>query len=252
MIIDSHCHLDFDAFDADRDQVIERARAVGINRIIVPGVMRDAWDRQQQICQQYPETIPAFGLHPYFLKQHRLEHLQDLKQWVSQHKPVGIGECGLDYYIKSLDRELQMHYFSTQMDLALETQLPIIIHARKATEQVINEIRKRPGVRGMVHSFSGSYEQAMQLVELGFYMSFGGAITWDRATRLRSMVSKIPLENILIETDAPDQPDDRHGQQRNEPAYISRCIEVLAQLRQTQQQQIAKVTSDNAIRLFQL
>lgn len=252
MIIDSHCHLDFDAFEADRDQVMERARGIGIDTIIVPGVTRQQWPHQQQVCDTYPETRAAYGLHPYFLEQHRERHLGDLHQWVDMTHPIGIGECGLDFYLKDLDRDAQMAYFTPQLDLALEVDLPVIIHARKSTEAVIIELKKRPGIRGMVHSYSGSYEQAMQLVELGFFMSFGGAITSDRASRLRSIVSRIPLENLLLETDAPDQPDDMHTGQRNEPAYITRCIEVLAQLQQVSQETIIETTAQNTRGLFRI
>ena len=252
MIIDSHCHIDFEAFDADRQQVIERAQQAGVEHIIVPGVSADSWPRIKTVCQQHDKLHACYGLHPYYIHQHSHEDLALLEQWVIKEKPIAIGECGLDFFLKELDKKKQMEFFQAQLDMAVENNLPVVIHSRKATEHVIQEIKRRPGIRGMIHSYSGSYEQAMQLIEMGIYLSFGGAVTYDRATRLRDMVAKIPLDYLLIETDAPDQADLKHYKQRNEPAYIETVINVLSDLRNESIETICTRTSRNCKQLFSI
>jgi TatD DNase family protein len=250
MIIDSHCHFDFHAFDENREQVMQRARELGIGRIIVPGVSADSWHRVKQVCEQYPECYGAYGLHPYFIEQHSEHDVDLLERWLSREASVGVGECGLDFHLTELDRDKQLHFFEAQLALAERHDLPVIIHSRKATEQVMQMLRRFKNLRGMMHSYSGSYEQARQLMDMGFYLSFGGAITYDRATRLHSMIKKLPLEYLLIETDAPDQPDSLHQGQTNEPAYISSVIDRLQQLLDVDRDTIIDATSANARRLF--
>ena len=252
MIIDSHCHIDFEAFDNDRQQVLDRAQKTGIEHIIVPGVSANTWPRIKTVCKQHKNLHACYGLHPYYIDQHTHDDLTLLKEWVIKEKSIAIGECGLDYFLKDLDKEKQMEFFEAQLDMAIENNLPVVIHSRKATEQVIQALKNRPGIRGMIHSYSGSYEQAMQLIELGFYLSFGGAITYDRATRLRDIAAKIPLDNLLIETDAPDQADLKHHKQRNEPAYIETVIDVLSDLRNESIETICKQTSHNCKQLFSI
>ena len=252
MIIDSHCHIDFEAFDADQEKVLERAQQSGIEHIIVPGVSAETWPRIKSVCEQHNNLHPCYGLHPYYIEEHKHDDLGLLETWIKKEKPIAIGECGLDYFLKDLNKEKQMDFFQSQLDIALKNNLPVVLHSRKATEQVIQEIKTRPGLRGMIHSYSGSYEQALQLIDLGFYLSFGGAITYDRATRLREIVSKIPLDNLLIETDAPDQPDLQHYKQRNEPAYINNVIETLSHIRKQSIETICKQTSHNCKQLLSL
>lgn len=252
MIIDSHCHIDFETFDEDRDQVIYRANRLGIQSIIVPGISTSTWPRVKSVCQQHKGLYPAYGLHPYFIDQHSDHDLVTLEQWLNTENPVAIGECGLDYYLKHLPKDKQLHLFEAQLDMARRHNLPLVIHARKATEQVIQCLKARPGLKGMIHSFSGSYEQAMQLIDLGFYLSFGGAVTYPKASRLRYMVSKLPLEALLIETDAPDQPDFNHQGLRNEPGYISQVIDQISELKDLNRQQLIDKTTRNARLLFSL
>ena len=252
MIIDSHCHIDFEVFDPDRDQVLKDASNAGINKIIVPGVKRDSWSKIRDCCAQYPQLYPCYGLHPYFINQHNEQDLQALSSWVAENKTIAIGECGLDYFLKQLDKEKQQFYFEQQLELAMERQLPVIIHARKSTEDVIKAIKQRPGLRGMIHSYSGSYEQALQLIELGFYLSFGEPVTYENSSRLRKTVQSLPLQNILLETDAPDQPGSHAAGKRNEPAYIVEVVENIAKLHHTSTSEVASITAANANRLFQL
>lgn len=250
MIIDSHCHIDFEAFDADRDHIMERAYEAGIQHIIVPAITAASWPKVKTICNQYDGLHPAYGLHPYFLDQHKDHDLTALAQWIETEQPIAVGECGLDYFLKELDRGRQLYYFEAQLALASHYDLPVIIHARKATQQVIEQLKHYPDLRGMIHSYSGSLEQAMQLADMGFYLSFGGATTYERATKLRAVASRIPDHALLIETDAPDQPPSQHHDTRNQPDYITEVIETLAELRNVPQQQIIDISSRNTRALF--
>ena len=252
MIIDSHCHLDFSDFDSDRSQVLQRAEQANIKKIIIPGVIKKTWNKIKQCCEEHPQLYPCYGLHPYFIDQHTPQDLNDLKEWVSLNKTIAIGECGLDYFLKSLNKEKQLFYFSHQLDLALELRLPVIIHARKSTEDIIKSIKSRHGLQGMIHSYSGSYEQAKQLIDLGFYLSFGGPVTYEKSTRLHQLIQKLPLESILVETDSPDQPTSQADNTRNEPACITHVIESIAKLRKDSIENIINQTTTNAINCFNL
>lgn len=252
IIIDSHCHIDFSDFDGDRSAVIQRAQQVGVEKIIVPGVDRASWDRVRHCCDEHPSLYPCYGLHPYFIAEHSSNDIQALSNYIEQHRPVAVGECGLDYFLKDLDRESQQFYFEQQLDIALQTYLPVVIHARKSTEAVIDAIKQRAGLRGMVHSYSGSYEQAVKLIDLGFYLSFGGAVTFEQASRLRKLVSRLPLDCLLVETDAPDQPGQMANRQRNEPAFIAEVVEQIALLHHTDVNRVADISTQNAKALFQL
>ncbi|MCW9012427.1 MAG: TatD family hydrolase [Gammaproteobacteria bacterium] len=252
MIVDSHCHLDFEDFDDDRDQVLASAKSIGIEHIVVPAISSATWPRLKKVCDHYLECHAAYGLHPYYIDKHCHSDLDKLDQWIKREQPVAVGECGLDFFLKDLDKNKQQEFFEAQLDIANENQLPVVIHSRKATEQVILCLKKYPSLTGMIHSYSGSLEQARQLIDMGFYISFGGAITYDRASKLHSIAAKLPLEKLLVETDAPDQPGLKHHGQRNQPYYIFDVIETLARLRNDTVENISHITSSNAIALFSL
>ncbi|WP_313179439.1 TatD family hydrolase [Stenotrophomonas sp.] len=252
MLIDSHCHLDASEFDPDRTAVIERARAAGVQAQVVPAVTAASWPKLREVCQQAPGLYPAYGLHPMFLADHRPEHLGQLREWVERERPCAIGECGLDFFVEGLDAEAQQDYFTGQLKLARDFDLPVIVHARRAVDAVIAAIRRIGGLRGVVHSFPGSPEQAAQLDKLGFLLGLGGPLTYDRAQRLQRLVREMPLEQLLLETDAPDQPDAGIRGQRNEPARLSVIARHVAALRGTDVETVARVTSGNARRLFAL
>jgi len=251
-LIDSHCHLDAPAFDLDRDAVMARAQAAGVAALIVPAVTAAGWDRQRLVCDRAAGVFPAYGLHPMVVAEHRPEHLIQLRDWIERERPVAIGECGLDYFVPGLDAETQQYYFDAQLKLAREFDLPVIVHARRAVDAVIASIRRIGGLRGVVHSFAGSPEQAQRLWQSGFLIGLGGAVTWPRAQRLRRVAASMPLEALLLETDAPDQPDHAIPGQRNEPARLPVIVAAVAQARQQPQAQIAHASCDNAVRLFDL
>ncbi|WP_454831223.1 TatD family hydrolase [Pseudoxanthomonas wuyuanensis] len=252
MLIDSHCHLDAAEFDADRGAVIRRARAAGVGRQILPAVDAAGWPGLRAICAGEEGLFPAYGLHPMFLSSHRPEHLPQLREWLRRERPVAVGECGLDFFVEGLDAQSQHDYFEGQLKLAREFGLPVIVHARRAVDAVIAACKRIGNLRGVVHSFSGSPEQARQLWQLGFLIGLGGPVTYERANRLRKLAATMPLEHLLLETDAPDQPDAGIRGQRNEPARLATVCETIARLRNEDPAVIAAATTANAQRLFGL
>ena len=249
-LVDSHSHFDAAEFDADRAQAHARALAAGVTRQVVPAVDAAGWPKLEQVCSEFTGLFPAYGLHPMYLESHRPEHLRELRDWIGRKRPVAVGECGLDFFVEGLDAEAQRFYFEGQLQLAREFGLPVVVHARRAVDAVIAAIRKIGGLRGVVHSFSGSAEQAAQLHKLGFLLGIGGPVTYERANRLRGIVATMPLEQMLLETDAPDQPGAGHRGERNEPAFLPEVLDVIAGLRGMPRDELAIVTTTNAERLF--
>lgn len=251
-LVDSHCHLDAPGFDPDRGAVIDRARAAGVRTQVVPAVEAVQWPRLREVCRIADGLHPAYGLHPMYLASHRPEHLQDLRGWLERERPVAVGECGLDYYVEGLDPAAQQVCFEGQLRLAREFDLPVIVHARRAVDAVIASLRRIGGLRGVIHSWSGSEEQARQLWKLDFMLGIGGPVTYERARRLRRLVATMPLEHLLLETDAPDQPDAGIRGQRNEPARLAAVLDAVAALRDQPREEVARATAANAARLFGL
>lgn len=249
-LYDSHSHLDAGEFDDDRDAVLARARAAGVGRQLVPAVDRAGWPKLRALCAAEPGLRPAYGLHPMFLSHHRPDDLDELATWLARERPAAVGECGLDHFVEGLDRDEQRRYFDGQLALAREFDLPVIVHARRAVDDVIQSIRRVGGLRGVVHSWSGSEQQAAQLFELGFSLGIGGPVTYERAKRLRRTVATMPLERLLLETDSPDQPDVDLRGARNEPARLARVLAEVARLRDADPDTIAAATTTNAARLF--
>ena len=261
MLVDSHCHLDAAEFDRDRDAVIARARAAGVGLQVVPATHAAAWPGLRAVCAGGDGLYPAYGLHPVYLAQHRDGDLDALRDWIGRERPVAIGECGLDFFVDGLDHDRQQALFDDQLRLARASDLPVIVHARRAVDAVLASIRRinaerlpgdraAPPLRGVVHSFSGSRDQAARLWELGFLVGLGGPVTYDRANRLRALAAEMPLEHLLIETDAPDQPDAGIRGERNEPARLAVVCATIAGLRGVAPDDVAAATANNAARLF--
>lgn len=251
-LVDSHSHIDVDEFEGDRVAVLARARAAGVTRQIVPAIAYAGFEKLRALCAAQAGLYPAYGLHPMFLDEHRPEHLAALRGWIERERPVAVGECGLDFFVEGLDPQTQREYFRRQLEIARDFDLPVIVHARRAFDEVIAAVRRIGGLKGVVHSFSGSEEQARQLWKLGFCIGLGGPVTYERARRLRSIAAKMPLEFLLLETDAPDQPLHGHQGARNEPALLGEVCACVAALRDVAAQEIAAATSANAERLFRL
>ncbi len=249
-LIDSHCHFDDERFDPDRDEVYQRALSAGVDALVVAGIKADWWPRVRRVCQDYTGLYPAYGMHPMFMADHQQKDIHSLDRWLAKNPAVAVGECGLDFYIDKPDRKRQQELFEAQLTLARKHRLPVIIHARRSVEEVFNTLRRFPGLRGVLHSFSGSEQQARRLIDMGFLLSFGGPLTYPRARRLRQMAGNLPLAGLMLESDAPDQPDVEYRGRRNEPARVKQVLETLAELRGDSREEVAFVTTANARKLF--
>jgi len=251
-ITDTHCHLDHTAFDTDRAEILHRCQALAIKTIIVPGVLREGWDKLLTLCSQYDALVPALGLHPMFVTHHQTSHLDDLALYAKQHNLVAVGEIGLDFYHGPLNRDVQLRLFQSQLDIASQANLPVILHVRKAHDLTLKTLRNNFSQGGIVHAFNGSLQQAEQYIALGFKLGFGGMLTYSRANKLRLLALKLPLDAIVLETDAPDMVVANHKGERNSPEYIIDSLSALAQIRQLTSKEIARITSLNAQRVLRL
>ena len=231
-MIDSHCHLDAPEFDADRDAVHARALAAGVSGIVIPAVERANFGAVAALCRDYEACHPAYGIHPMYVARAEDEDLQALRETLQRETAVAVGEIGLDNFIPDPDVARQTHFFVEQLKIAREFDLPVIMHVRKSSDQILRELRKYKVRGGIAHAFNGSRQQAEEFIKLGFKLGFGGAMTWSRALKIRELASSLPLDAIVLETDAPDIPPEWIGNQgRNEPAELQRIAQVLAALR---------------------
>jgi len=251
-LIDSHCHLDFEQFDIDREQILSHCQKLGVRDIVVPGVEASLWNKLIDVCHDVGALHPALGLHPMFMAHHQPEHLLQLKEAIANHSLIAIGEIGLDFYVQDHDKYAQIDLFSEQLIIAQNTQLPVLLHVRKAHDQTIGLLKKYPVRGGIVHAFNGSMQQAEQYQQLGFVFGVGGAITHPRATKLKSLFSELPLASIVLETDAPDMPLSGMQDQRNTPENIPSILAALASTRIESSQDIALVTTHNCQRVLSL
>ena len=230
-IIDSHCHLDVSAFDADRRTVLQHARDRGVHGIVVPGVTAAGWQGLWELCAGEPDLYPALGLHPVYLDTHQATDIEGLGDWLTDHRPVAIGEIGLDYYLRELDRERQQVLFEAQLEIARDAGLPVILHVRKSHDQVLASLKRIRVPGGISHAFNGSLQQAQQYMDLGFRLGFGGMLTYERSSKLRALARQLPAEAIVLETDAPDMVVSRHRGERNSPEYLPQVLASLAEVR---------------------
>jgi len=251
-LFDTHCHLDFDDFDKDRDNVISRAKQHRVNRILVPSVAQNSWNKTIKTCQQYSNCELALGLHPIFIDQHQPHHLLELSELIEKHHPVAVGEIGLDFYQRELDQEKQLVFFSKQLVIAKQTNLPVIIHNRKAHDQCIGLLKEYDIKGGIIHAFNGSIQQAYKYIELGFMLGFGGMLTFERSNKLRTLANELPLSSIVLETDAPDMTVAQHKGQRNSPEYIPYILNALSAIKQLSTEEVADETTKNANRVLNL
>lgn len=251
-VIDSHVHLDAPEFDADRAAVLAEARRIGVDGFVVPAVGFASFRALAALAAAEPDVHPAYGLHPMYLAEHADTDPERLAAWLSDHPAVAIGECGLDFFVAGLDADRQRRLFDAQLRIARDAGLPVILHARKAVDEVTAMLRRVGRLSGVVHSFSGSLDQARRLIDLGFRLGFGGPITYPRATRLRQLVANLPVEALLAETDAPDQPLCGHQGQLNAPARLPGVIRTMAELRQVPVTSLAARLDANTRSLFGL
>ncbi|MEH6564065.1 MAG: TatD family hydrolase [Halopseudomonas sp.] len=253
--IDTHTHLDFAAFDHDREAVLQDCAHLGVERLVVLGVTADNWTKAWQLSQQQPALYAAFGLHPMFGEQHRTEHLQQLRQRLQDcqgsEKLCAVGEFGLDFYIEGADREAQQALFEQQLALAADFALPPLLHVRRAHAQCIATLKRFKLKRGgVIHAFTGSREEAEEYIRLGFRLGFGGAATWPQAKRLHRTVADLPANSMVLETDSPDmQPSFARGE-RNSPQNIPQIARCLAELRNEPVERFAEQCWHNSCELF--
>jgi len=249
--IDTHCHLDAAEFDADRDAEYGRAVAGGVTTLVVPAVSRDNFAAVAATCARYPGCLPAWGLHPMTIDAHRPEHLADLRAQVESQRPVAIGEIGLDRFV-DLDYATQEFFYVEQLKIAQEYDLPVLLHCRRANDEILKHLRKIKVRGGIAHAFNGSPQQADEFIKLGFKLGFGGAFTWPRANNLRRLAVDLPLQAIVLETDSPDIPPAWIGRGRNAPGELPRIAQTLAELRGLGVDAVAQATTRNARELFRL
>ena len=253
-LIDTHCHIDVEAFDADRYEILERCQDEGITKIVVPGIEAETWGRLEKMCDELPGLYPAFGLHPVYVEQHTDDDLVELETQLQNGNPVAVGEIGLDFFYldaKNKDltksiKERQQHLFEAQLKLAQSNSLPVILHVRKAHDTALSLLRRNPVVGGICHAFNGSMEQAHRYIDLGFKLGFGGMLTYDRSHKLHRLAQQLPIESIVLETDSPDMTVSSHHGERNSPEYLPECLAALAQLRNEDVAAISKQTTANA------
>lgn len=226
--------------------------AVGVSDLIIPAITQASWAGINTACVQHRELHAAYGLHPIYLAEHKDEYLTELASVLDTDRAqvVAVGECGLDFFLPELAVERQTELFIAQLKLAKHFDLPVIIHARRSVDAVLASIRRIGGLRGVIHSFAGSQQQADQLIANGFYLGAGGTLTYERAQRLRQVLKTVPLERLLLETDAPDQPDSQWRGQRNTPLRLPVIASALAELRACSLEMIAQTTTTNAQVLF--
>lgn len=246
-LIDTHSHLDVGVFLDDFQEVLGRARGAGVVAQVLPGVCRAGWGRLFQLCAEEKDLYPAIGLHPMYLRHHGRGDLDALRLQAMGGELVAIGEIGLDYFVEDVNRMAQQELFEAQLAIAAEAELPVLLHVRKAHDQVQATLRRlRFGGGGIIHAFSGSLQQAEQYLKLGFYISICGTVTYDRATRIRNVASTIPLQYLVLETDSPDLAPVAHNRQRNSPEYLPEILSALAALRGETEEEIARQTTENA------
>jgi TatD DNase family protein len=250
MLIDTHCHLDAAEFDADRDAVAARAIAAGIGTIVVPSVERANFGAVASVCREFPQCRPAYGIHPMYVDRAREADLEVLRQTLQREPAVAVGEIGLDRFIDPRDEKSQSWWYAEQLRLAREFELPVLLHVRRAIDPILKELRRIVVPGGIAHAFNGSRQQADEFIKLGFKLGFGGAMTHPRATNLRELAMTLPLESIVLETDAPDMSPEWLNRQRNEPGELLRIAAVLAELRGMEVSDVVAATTANTLRVL--
>jgi len=251
-LIDSHAHLDMEEFDPDRDQVLERAQQAGITHIITIGVDLQSSQRALTLSDKHPFLFTSVGCHPHHAEACDHEMLEALKRLTSHRSVVAWGEIGLDFFRNYAPQAKQKEIFYRQLEMALQVDLPVIIHDRNAHSEVLDILRTTKNHRGVIHCFSGDYDLAMTFMDLGFYISIPGTVTYKKAKEVQDVATRIPLEALLLETDAPYlAPHPRRGR-RNEPLFVTYTAKKIAQLRGLDLETLAHQTYENTKKLFSL
>ncbi|HSH86203.1 MAG TPA: TatD family hydrolase [Methylophilus sp.] len=258
MLIDTHCHLDAPDFDADREAVWQAALDAGVRSVVIPGVIAETFAPIMAWCAEHPQAGFALGWHPLFVDQATDDALQHLQQTVAAvlqgpqaHQLLAIGEIGLDFYITRENEAHQIAMLEGQLNIAKQFDLPVILHVRSSIDTILKYLRKHDIHQGIAHAFNGSRQQADAMAAQGLKMGFGGALTWPRALRIRKLAEELPLEHIVLETDAPDiQPVWIGHHARNSPDQLKKIAEEIASIRRIEVSQLIEMTGKNSLQVL--
>lgn len=254
ILVDTHCHLDAAEFDADRDALVSGAKVgaggTAVGAMVIPAVERANFGAVSSLCREYDGCAPAYGIHPLYVDRARPEDLATLRETLRREPAVAIGEIGLDRHVEPRDDKRQREYFIGQLKIAQEFDLPVLLHVRKAIDPVLKYLRDIRIRGGIAHAFNGSREQANAFIKLGFKLGFGGAMTYPGSKRIRALAAELPLDAVVLETDAPDMPPVWKPGGRNTPADLLRIAETLAQLRSLPVAEVAAATTRNALAIL--
>lgn len=250
MLVDTHIHLDAAEFEPDRLQVMDAARAAGVGAFVVPAVDAASFSRVEALAAANPDVHHALGIHPMYVMRAVEEDLELLDQELARGDALAVGEIGLDLFVPDLDPVLQERFFVAQLMLARKHGLPVILHVRRAIDPILKQLRRIQICGGVAHAFNGSRQQAETFIAMGFKLGFGGAMSFEGSSRIRALAAKLPLEAIVLETDAPDIPPAWAQGRRNEPANLARFAAILARLRGISIEEVARATTDNTLAVF--
>jgi TatD DNase family protein len=254
ILFDTHAHLDGEEYATDREEMIARARSAGVVHIVNVGFNLESSRRSVRLAEEYDLIYAAVGIHPHDAAEAGPGYLEELKEMAAHPRVVALGEMGLDYYRDLSPRPVQQKIFREQLALARELELPFIIHDREAHGDLMKILREnRPGPSGgVLHCYSGSWEMARECLALGLYLSIAGHVTYSNANRLKEIVTRVPLDRLLIETDAPYLSPAPFRGKRNEPAYVACTAEEIARLRGLKTEDLAKACTENGRKLFRI
>jgi TatD DNase family protein len=250
-LIDAHCHFDFPCFDQRRGAVLQEARTLGLSHLVIPGVRRADWGRVSRVASEYEGLYYCLGIHPWCVDEHSQDDLKVLEQSL-QTRPercIALGECGLDRFRGSLTN--QYPWFEAQIDIAARAHLPLVVHSVRTHDEVAEVLkRKKFTGRVLVHGFSGSYQQACKLVDLGCFIGVGGLVTQDRAQKTRDTMARLPVDSLILETDAPDMAPKGVRPGENSPVYLNRILTALAEVRGADVEHLGRALLCNVQRLY--
>ena len=254
MLIDSHAHLDMKQFDADRDQVIDRAVSNDVRYIISVGIDIKSSRNALNLTTYYPSIFATAGIHPHNADNANKDDLEQIALIAQHDKIIAIGEIGLDFFRNRSARKKQIEVFTQQLAVAISLDLPVVIHDREAHTETVNILSsfKQNGLHGMIHCFSGDYKLAKTFINMGYYISIPGTVTYNKASQTQDVVKRIPLNRLLLETDAPFLAPIPHRGKRNEPSYIVHTAQKIAKLRGISFEEVSYQTSKNICELFNL
>jgi TatD DNase family protein len=248
MLIDSHCHLDALEFNQEQDIIVKLALDHGVEKIIVPAVNRKSFDDVINLRKKFPNCFYALGFHPMYINDMKDDDLDTLQTYLKTYEPVAVGEIGLDFFVTKDNQSLQEEIFVTQLKLANKFDLPVIMHVRQAIDDVLKNLRRYPVKGGIAHAFNGSMQQAHAFIELGFKLGFGGAMTYKRATHIQTLAKSLPIESIVLETDAPDIPPSWLGHEgRNSPIELNQIAIFFAELRGMDLTSVIEISHQNTL-----